>query len=103
MSKAYDEKWFIERMKKTFHTIVPKKKVSCETYGFYHKDIDDSIIPVEHLRLLPDPLQLQSYIYTDELGNEWIAGIVLESTTKKLLYEIWLKNRKSLAYEIYVD
>lgn len=103
MGKIYDERWFIERMEKTFHTTVSQKKVSGETYGFNHEDIDDSIIPVEHLGLLPNPLRLQSYTYADQLGNEWIAGIVVEAATNKLLYEIWLKNGKAIAYEIYVD
>lgn len=33
---------------------------------------------------------------------EWLAGIVIEESLGKLLYEIWLKNGKAIAYEMYV-
>lgn len=102
-SGKYDERWFIDRMNKTFHVSVPQNNVSYESYLFYHDDIDDSLIPVEHFNKLPDPLLLQCYQYTDQWGNEWVAGIVIEEITRELLYEIWLKNGKAIAYEMYGD
>lgn len=102
-NRIYDERWFIERMKRLFNTFVSKDKVTYEAHIFAHKDIDDSIVPVEHLNQLPNPLLLQSYLYVDRKEKEWIAGIVIEENTGKLLYEIWLKNGKATVYELYVD
>ncbi|RDW21496.1 hypothetical protein CWR48_02900 [Oceanobacillus arenosus] len=90
-------------MKKLFQMIVPRENVSYEAHRFTHEDIDDSLIPVEHLKQLPNPLLLQSYLYVDQKDKQWIAGIVIEENTRILLYEIWLKDGKAIAYEIYVD
>lgn len=102
-SGSYAVRWFIDRMQKTFNILVSKDNVSYEAYVFNQEDINDSLIPVEHLHELPDPLPLQCYQHTDRCGNEWVAGMVIEEGTKKLLYEIWLKNGKAVAYEIYFD
>lgn len=99
----YDETWFLDRMANTFRANVSKHDLSYEAYMFYHEDIDDTIIPLEHLSKLPEPLLLQTYMYTDEKQNEWIAGIVIDQETRELLYEIWLKNGKSIIYEMYID
>lgn len=90
--EKYEARWFIDRMKKTFHVSISKDTVSYEAYLFYHDDIDGSLIPVDHLNKLPNPLLIQSYLYTDLIGNDWIAGIVIEENTRELLYEIWLNN-----------
>ena len=103
MSKKYDKRWFIDRMKKTLHISVSNNIVSYEAYLFYHDDIDDSIIPIEHIRKLPNPLLLQTYQHTDLYDNDLIAGIVIEEDSRELLYEIWLKNGKAIAYEMYID
>lgn len=65
MCKKYDERWFIDRMKETLHISVSNNNVSYEAYLFYHDDLDDSIIPVEHLSKLPNPLLLQTYQHID--------------------------------------
>jgi|SRR5699024_5075463 len=103
MSKKYDERWFIDRMKKKLYVSVSKHNVSYEAYLFYHDDIDDSLIPIEHLSQLPNPLLLQTYQHLDLYNNDWIVGIVIEEDTRELLYEIWLKNGKAIVYEMYVD
>lgn len=86
MHGIYDEKWFVGRMRSTFHISVAKENVSYEAYGFSHEEIDDSFISVEHLKHLPNPLLLQSYMYIDPRENEWISGIVIDEETRNLLY-----------------
>ena len=44
--------WFIGRMKKTFNIVVPEDEVSYEAYYFYHEDLDDLLIPSEHIEKL---------------------------------------------------
>lgn len=44
--------WFVGTMKKTFNIVVKKEDVSYEAYDFYHEDLDDLLIPAEHLEKL---------------------------------------------------
>lgn len=94
--------WFVGRMKKTFNIVVPKDEVSYEAYDFYHEDLDDLLIPAEHLEKLPNPLLFETLLYVDDKRNEWIAGVVLEDETRRKLYEVWIKNGEAIAYEMYV-
>lgn len=100
---VYDEMWFVSRIQKIFNVSAVKEDISYEAYQFTHDDIDESIIPIEHLKELPNPFFLQSYSYVDKNDTEWIVGIVIDGTTGELLYENWLKNEKSIAYEIHID
>ncbi|MGG3803699.1 hypothetical protein [Metabacillus fastidiosus] len=94
---------FVWRMKKTFNMTVPREEVSYEEYDFYHEELDELLIPAEHLEKLPNPLVLETLSYIDEQGYEWIAGMVEEEETRRLLYEVWIKNGEPLAYDIYVE
>lgn len=89
-------------MEKTFNVSVPEEEVGYECYDFYHDDLDDLLIPKEHLDKLPNPLLFETLIYVDESRNEWLAGIVLDEDTKEMLYEVWIKNGEAIAYEIYI-
>ncbi|MGE7603969.1 hypothetical protein ACQKL5_15965 [Peribacillus sp. NPDC097675] len=46
---------------------------------------------------------IETISYVDDKGFEWIAGYVLDDETRKKLYEVWMKNGKQIAYEIYFD
>jgi hypothetical protein len=95
--------WFVETMKKTFHIEVKSDEVSYEGYEFYHEELDDYLVPIEHLKMLPDPLLIETLSYVDDEGYEWIAGYVLDEGRKEKLYAIWIKKGERLAYEIYID
>jgi hypothetical protein len=93
--------WFVGRMKKLFDIIVVEDDISYEAYDFYHEELDDLLIPAEHLEKLPDPLLLETLSYVDENRNEWIAGMVLDEDTRDILYEVWIKNGEAIVYEMY--
>lgn len=95
--------WFIGTMKKTFDIEVKREEVGYEAYDFYHEEIDELLIPAEHLEKLPDPLLIETLSYVDDEGHEWIAGYVLDVATRRKLYEVWIKNGEQIAYELYVD
>jgi hypothetical protein len=95
--------WFVGTMKKTFNIEVKREDVGYETNDFYHEEIDDLLIPAEHLVKLPDPLLIETLSYVDDEGYEWIAGYVLDKEMRKKLYEVWIKNGGQIAYEMYVD
>jgi hypothetical protein len=95
--------WFIWRMKNTFNTVVLRDEVGYEEYDFYHEELDDLLIPAEHLEKLPNPLTLETLSYVDDQGFEWVAGMVEDEKTRTLLYEVWIRNGQPLAYEMYVE
>jgi hypothetical protein len=95
--------WFIWRMKNTFNTVVLRDEVGYEEYDFYHEELDDLLIPAEHLEKLPNPLTLETLSYVDDQGFEWVAGMVEDKKTRTLLYEVWIRNGQPLAYEMYVE
>jgi hypothetical protein len=93
--------WFVGRMKKLFDINVVEDDISYEAYDFYHEELDDLLIPAEHIEKLPDPLLLETLSYVDENRNDWIAGIVLDEDTRDILYEVWIKNGEAIVYELY--
>ncbi|AIM14935.1 hypothetical protein HW35_00315 [Bacillus sp. X1(2014)] len=95
--------WFVGTMKRIFNIEVKRDDVSYEAYDFYHEELDDLLIPAEHLEKLPDPLLPGTLSYVDDNGYEWIAGYVLEEGTRKKLYEVWIRNGEQIAYEFYVE
>ncbi len=58
--------WFVETMKKTFNIDVKTEEVGYVAYDFYQDEIDDLLIPAEHLKKLPDPLLIETLSYVDE-------------------------------------
>ena len=94
---------FVGTMKKTFNIEVQREEIGFEAHDFYHEEIDELLIPAEHLEKLPNPLLIEAISYVDDKGYEWIAGYVLDEETKEKLYEVWIKNGEQIAYEIYVD
>ncbi|WML29633.1 hypothetical protein RCG24_17180 [Neobacillus sp. OS1-32] len=93
---------FVRTMKRTFHIVVKKDEVGYEAYDFYREELDELLIPAEHLVKLPDPLLLETLSYVDDKGYEWIAGFVLGGESRKKLYEVWIRNGEAIAYEIYI-
>ncbi|WP_245602205.1 hypothetical protein [Peribacillus kribbensis] len=51
----------------------------------HHEELDNSLIPAEHLEKLPNPLLIETISYVDNEGYEWIAGYVLEEGIGKKL------------------
>jgi hypothetical protein len=94
--------WFVRTMKRTFNVAVNIDEVGYEAYEFYHEELDNYLVPEEHLEKLPNPLLFETLSYVDEKRNEWIAGFVRNEETGEKLYEVWIKNGEPIAYEIYV-
>lgn len=92
---------FIVRIKKLFDKVIAVDEVGMESYLFEHSEIDSTIVPSEHLSLLPDPVQFDTFVYVDGGGMEWIAGMGYDPLTYRLVYEVWLCDGKTLVYELY--
>jgi hypothetical protein len=94
--------WFVATIKDKFDMVVDSKEVSFEAYEFYHEELDELLIPEEHLKKLPDPLLFETLMYVDNEGYEWVAGVVKDKEIGILLYEVWIKNGEQLANKLYV-
>ncbi|WP_393966279.1 hypothetical protein [Exiguobacterium sp. S22-S28] len=92
---------FIVRIKKLFGKEVTIDEVGMESHLFEHSDIDSSVASLEHLQLLPDPVRFETYVYIDSEGKEWIPGIGYDTITYRLVYEVWLCDGRTIAYELY--
>lgn len=92
---------FVSRIKQLFGKLVDVDEVGIESYLFEHSEIDPSVIPSEHLLLLPDPVQFDTFVYVEEDGKEWIAGMGYDSITYQLVYEVWICDGRTIAYELY--
>lgn len=92
---------FVVRIKKLFGKEVTIDEVGMESHLFEHSDIDPSVIPSEHLQLLPDPVRFETYVYIDPEGKEWITSMGYDPMTHRLVYEVWMQDGKTVAYELY--
>ncbi|KIQ94698.1 hypothetical protein LH47_01166 [Anoxybacillus thermarum] len=90
--------WFVTAMKRTFNVAVNIDEVGYEAYELYHEELDNYLVPEEHLEKLPNPLLFETLRYVDENRNEWIAGFVGEK-----LYEVWIKNGERIAQKRYIE
>ncbi|PLT35772.1 hypothetical protein [Bacillus sp. V5-8f] len=89
--------WFITTLEHYFQVEVQREKVSFEGIELCHEEIYESLIPREHMNMLPDPLLFETMLYIDEEANEWIAGIGVEVSSRKWLYTVWLKNGETVS------
>ncbi|BDG37554.1 hypothetical protein [Saccharococcus caldoxylosilyticus] len=48
--------WFVRIMKRTFNVAVNIDEVGYEAYEFYHEELNNYLVPEEHLEKLPNPL-----------------------------------------------
>jgi hypothetical protein len=78
--------WFVGTMKKTFNIVVKREDVGYEVHDFYHEEVDDLLIPAEHLEKLPNPLLIEAISYVDDKGYEWIANYNVPVTSRKFLF-----------------
>jgi len=93
--------WFVDQMKTKFSIDVDRQEVSTESNELYHEEIDEILVPSQHLQVLPNPVLFQLVSYQDPNQNEWIACIAVEEETFNWLYVVWLKNGESVHYSFY--
>jgi hypothetical protein len=91
-----EQKWFVERLERNFGVNAEPERISPEGYEFYHEELDEEMITAEMLRGLPDPLLLETLLYIDAEGNEWLGVIGVELETRVWLIQVVLKNGETL-------
>lgn len=81
--------WFIKGCKKLTGKTLRAEQVGYEAAELAQEEIGYEFIPEEDLKQLPDPLLVETCVYDDEDGNEWIAGIVLCGDLNAGIYTFW--------------
>lgn len=92
---------FVIRIKQLFGKLVAIDEIVMESYLFEHSEIDPSVVSLEHLSSLPNPIQFDTFIYIEEDGKEWTAGMGYDPLTYRLVYEVWMCDGRTIAYELY--
>ena len=92
---------FVGRLKQLFGKVIDVDEVGMESYLFEHSEIDPSIVPSEHLSSLPGPMQFDTFVYVEEDGKEWMAAMGYDPITYRLVYEVWLCDGRTIAFELY--
>jgi hypothetical protein len=77
-------------MEEKFGVAVKLNAVGEETILVYHEELDEKIISVDVLQILPNPVSFHTYIFNEE--SEWIIGIALEAKTNNPLILVCLKD-----------
>jgi len=47
--------WFVDQMKTKFSIVVDRQEVSTESNELYHEEVDENLVPPQHLQVLPIP------------------------------------------------
>ncbi|WP_046178144.1 hypothetical protein [Domibacillus tundrae] len=92
-------KWFVEQLEQMTGERALLEEVGFEAVELYHDEIGNEFIPLAHLAKLPDPLLVETFVYHDSEGCEWIAGIVIGEHGEGELYTFWMRNGESVKRE----
>lgn len=76
-----------------------ESKITIESTELYQDEIDERLIPIEHLKLLPDPILFDTVLYEDEKGSEWLAGIVINPATREREYIVLILNGEPMVHQ----
>jgi hypothetical protein len=83
---------FAAKMLEDFNSTINVQEIGYETISLYHDEIDDLLIPNEHLESLPDPLLFDTIQYFDEEGNDWTSVITVNEVTWEKGYMVIILN-----------
>ena len=91
-SEIYDDVWFTEELSKRLNKTIEVNEIGYESTLLEHDEVDEDLIPLHHLKALPNPFLAHSFIYIEDGGDEWICVVVTDESNQSKHYEAWFKN-----------
>jgi hypothetical protein len=77
-------------MREQFGVDIDTTKLAEEAVQLNLEELDERIVSLAEVNMLPDPFIFQTYSYNEK--SEWIIGIALEIETNNPLFLVCLKN-----------
>lgn len=87
-------KWFVKTLEDEFKVKIDRSQISYEGNELYLDEIDESVIPNEMIKELPEQLMFETMMFNDSEGTEWIGAIVSHPDSRQWLLQIILKDAK---------
>jgi hypothetical protein len=84
--------WFVQMLKDEFRVESNRNQISFEGNELYLDEIDESLIPKEMAKGLPEKLLFETMLVEDNQGTEWIGAIASHPNSREWLIKIILKN-----------
>jgi len=97
--KIYDDVWFSKELSKRVNETIEAGKVGYESILLEHEEVDEDMVPLHHLKTLPNPFLAHSYLYVTGTGDEWLCVIITDESHQCKHYEAWFKNNKEMDEE----
>ena len=95
-ANVYDVVWFTEVLSKRLHRKIEVNEVGYESILLEHDEVDEDMIPLHHLKALPNPFLAHSFIYVEDEEDEWICVVVTDEFNQSKHYEVWFKNSEKI-------
>lgn len=86
--------WFVETLENEFQIEVERGQISYEGNELYLDEIDESLIPSEMFKNLPEAMLFETMLYEDLEKTEWLGVIALHPETNEWCLQVILKNGK---------
>jgi hypothetical protein len=94
VEKVKELDWFIKMLEDEFQVVVDPNQITCEGNVLYLDEIDDSLIPNELTKGLPEKLLFETMLFEDRQGTEWIGAVASHPDNREWLLKIILKDGK---------
>jgi hypothetical protein len=88
--------WFVETLQKEFLVEGDRNQISYEGNELYLDEIDESLVPSEMTKGLPEALLFETMIFEDSEGTEWIGIIAIHPDSREWLLQVLLKDGVSV-------
>ncbi|MBG9545520.1 hypothetical protein ABE29_23045 [Cytobacillus firmus] len=84
--------WFVSILKVNFNVNAHLKEVSYESTELHLDEIDESLVPQELIKNMPETLIFETMVFYDNEGTEWLGAVALHPDTKESCLQVVLKD-----------
>lgn len=84
--------WFVNILRAYFNVNVHLEGVSYEATELHVDEIDESLVPQELIKNLPETLIFETMLFYDDEGTEWLGAVALHPDTRESCFQVVLKD-----------